>query len=105
MRTLPLLALLVPPPRRVAPHPPPTPAVGRPGGARGRSRVVVRGGSSWGRGRGAPTRRYKAYTDRGYAVAEFSWNAVAADVKGPRKGGVYTLFGDDLDTGTLMGWA
>ncbi|HYT88510.1 MAG TPA: hypothetical protein VEL76_07360 [Gemmataceae bacterium] len=52
-----------------------------------------------------PGQRFKTYTDRGYAVAEFSWNAVAADSKGGKKGGIYTLFGDQIDTGTLMGWA
>lgn len=52
---------------------------------------------------GTPGKRFKQYADRGYAVAEFSWNTVAAD--NARKGGIYTLFGDQIDTGTLMGWA
>jgi endo-1,4-beta-xylanase len=60
----------------------------------------------FGKGKGGnPNARYKVYGDRGYAVAEFSWNAVAADAKGAKRGGVYTLFGDGIDTGTLMGWA
>lgn len=54
-------------------------------------------------GSDAPGKRFKTYTDRGYAVAEFSWNAVAQD--NVRKGGIYTLFGDKIDTGSLMGWA
>lgn len=52
---------------------------------------------------GAPGQRFKTYAERGYAVVEFSWNAVAAD--NAKKGAIYTLFGDDIDTGTLMGWA
>jgi endo-1,4-beta-xylanase len=55
------------------------------------------------KGAGAPGARFKTYTDRGYAVAEFSWNSVAVDNQ--RKGGIYALFGDEIDTGTLMGWA
>ena len=65
--------------------------------------LVQSTGFGFGKKGGAPGARFKTYTDRGYAVAEFSWNAVAAD--NARKGGIFTLFGDKIDTGTLMGWA
>jgi endo-1,4-beta-xylanase len=65
--------------------------------------LVQSTGFGFGKKPGAPGARFKPYTDRGYAVAEFSWNAVAQD--NARKGGIYTLFGDQIDTGTLMGWA
>jgi hypothetical protein len=44
--------------------------------------------------------------DRGYAYVEFLAPEVAADNKEQaRKGGIYTLFGDDIDCGGLMAWA
>jgi cephalosporin-C deacetylase-like acetyl esterase len=77
--------------------------VALPEGAKEKVPVLVQ---STGFGKGGVTgKRFKLYTDRGYAVAEFNWNAVAADVKGPKKGGMYTLFGDRIDAGTLIGWA
>src|SRR5205807_9302 len=40
------------------------------------------------------------------AVAEFSFNQVAADSKtNPRGGGIYQLYGDKIDCGALMAWA
>jgi hypothetical protein len=75
--------------------------VALPADAKGKVPVLIQSG---GFGKGG-NKRFKQYTDRGYAVAEFNWNAAAADVKGARKGGIYTLFGDQIDTGTLMGWA
>ncbi|MCI0455702.1 MAG: acetylxylan esterase [Gemmataceae bacterium] len=77
--------------------------VALPAGARGKIPVLIQS-QGFGKG-GGGGKRFKTYTDRGYAVAEFNWNAVAADIKGPRKGGIYTLFGNQIDTGTLMGWA
>jgi endo-1,4-beta-xylanase len=77
--------------------------VALPLGAKGKVPVLIQSGG-FGKG-GAGVKRFKTYTDRGYAVAEFNWNSVAADVKGAKKGGIYTLFGDQIDTGTLMGWA
>lgn len=80
--------------------------VALPMGAKGPVPVLIQStGFGFGPGSGASGKRFKTYTDRGYAVAEFSWNSAAADVKGAKKGGIYTLFGDDIDTGTLMGWA
>ena len=80
--------------------------VALPAGAAGKVPVLVQaGGFGKGGGGGAPGARFKQYTDRGYAVAEFNWNAVAGDNKGAKKGGIYTLFGEQIDTGTLMGWA
>lgn len=58
-----------------------------------------------GKGKDTSGKRFKQITDRGYAVAEFGWNSVAADMKGVKKGGIYALFGEEIDTGTLMGWA
>ena len=47
-----------------------------------------------------------SFIKRGYAVAEFSMQQVAADSKEqPRTAGVYQLFGDDIDCGGLMAWA
>lgn len=44
--------------------------------------------------------------DRGYAYIEFLAPEVAADNKEQaRKGGIYELFGDDIDCGGLMAWA
>lgn len=78
--------------------------VALPSGAKGKVPVLIQSGGFGGKG-GAGGKRFKTFTDRGYAVAEFNWNAVAGDNKGARKGGIYTLFGDKIDTGTLMGWA
>jgi hypothetical protein len=76
--------------------------------AKGKVPVLIQSGGFGGKG-GAPGggvgKRFKTYTDRGYAVAEFNWNAAAADKKGFKEGGIYTLFGEAIDTGTLMGWA
>jgi endo-1,4-beta-xylanase len=52
-----------------------------------------------------PGQPFAQYTKRGYAVAQFVWNTVAADSPKGRSGGMYTLFGDDIDAGALMGWA
>jgi endo-1,4-beta-xylanase len=50
--------------------------------------------------------RYAVFTGRGYGYAEFSFNDVAPDNKDRfRSGGVYQLFGNDIDTGALMAWA
>jgi hypothetical protein len=79
--------------------------VALPMGVKGKVPVLIQSGG-FGKGAGgAPAKRFKQYTDRGYAVAEFSWNAVAGDKKGAKTGGIYILFGDQIDTGTLMGWA
>jgi hypothetical protein len=44
--------------------------------------------------------------DRGYAYAEFLATEVAADNKEQaRNGGIYELFGKDIDCGGLMAWA
>jgi hypothetical protein len=44
--------------------------------------------------------------DRGYVYAEFLAPEVAADNKEQaRKGGIYELFGEDIDCGGLMAWA
>jgi len=75
-----------------------------PAGAKEKVPVLIQSGGFGGKG-GGGSKRFKTYTDRGYAVAEFSWNAVAGDTKGARKGGIYTLFGDKIDTGSMMGWA
>jgi hypothetical protein len=79
--------------------------VALPAEAKGKVPVLIQAGGFGKGGGGAPGKRFKTYTDRGYAVAEFNWNAVAADAKGAKKGGIYTLFGDAIDTGTLMGWS
>ncbi len=46
------------------------------------------------------------FIKRGYAVAEFSMQQVAADSKEqPRTTGMYQLFPDNIDCGGLMAWA
>ena len=46
------------------------------------------------------------FTDRGYAMVDFSFNDVARDTKDlPRAGGIYDLYGSDIDCGVLMAWA
>jgi len=46
------------------------------------------------------------FTQRGYATASFRYTQLAADNKDTaRKGGIYTLFNDQIDTGALMAWA
>ncbi len=50
--------------------------------------------------------RLRVFTDRGYAVAEFNFQEAAVDNKERgRVGGVYGLFGDEIDCGALMAWA
>jgi hypothetical protein len=50
--------------------------------------------------------RLKEFTDRGYAIAEVSFQEAAVDNKERgRTGGVYQLFGDKIDCGALMAWA
>lgn len=50
--------------------------------------------------------RLRAFTDRGYAVAEVLFTEVAADNKErARAGGIYALFDDRIDCGALMAWA
>jgi hypothetical protein len=78
--------------------------VALPLGAKGTVPVLIQS-TGFGKGGGAGAERFKKYTDRGYAVAEFSWTAVAGDKKGAKTGGIYTLFGEEIDTGALMGWA
>ncbi|HYV34081.1 MAG TPA: hypothetical protein VE988_00165 [Gemmataceae bacterium] len=71
-----------------------------PTGAKGKVPVLIQnGGFGGGKGGG----KGNPIVNRGFAVASFSWNSVAQDNK--RTGGIYTLFGGDIDTGTLMGWA
>ena len=49
---------------------------------------------------------FAAYTQRGYAVAEMSFNEVALDNKDrARSTGIYQLFDDKIDCGGLMAWA
>lgn len=46
------------------------------------------------------------YTKHGYATASFRFTDAAADQRGAaRDGGIYALFGRDLDTGALLAWA
>ena len=46
------------------------------------------------------------YTRHGYASAVFRFNEMAADNRDTyRESGIYSLFGDDIDTGGLMAWA
>jgi endo-1,4-beta-xylanase len=52
-----------------------------------------------------PGQAFAQYAKRGCAVAQFVWNTVAADNPKGRSGGMYTLFGKDIDAGALMGWA
>jgi endo-1,4-beta-xylanase len=81
-------------------------SVALPTGAKGPAPVVIQSTGFGPPKAGTPVgARFKTMADRGYAVAEFNWNAVALDAKGPKKGGVYQLFGDTIDCGTLMGWA
>jgi endo-1,4-beta-xylanase len=48
----------------------------------------------------------KQFTDRGYAYAEFLAPEVAADNRDTaRDGGIYLLYGKDIDCGGLMAWA
>jgi hypothetical protein len=50
--------------------------------------------------------RLKIFTDRGYAVAELSFQELAVDSKDSRRDtGIYQLFGDQTDAGALMAWA
>jgi cephalosporin-C deacetylase-like acetyl esterase len=78
--------------------------VALPLGAKGKVPVLIQ--SNFGKGGGgAAGERYKKYTDRGYAVAEFTWTTVAGDKKGAKTGGIYTLFGEEIDAGSLIGWA
>ena len=51
------------------------------------------------------TRFLRPLTKRGYAVAEFDMQEVAADNKDARASGVYRLFGEGIDCGGLMAWA
>jgi endo-1,4-beta-xylanase len=66
--------------------------------------VIVRSG--FGR-RGAPTgKSFTPFTQRGYAVAECSFQEVALDNKDrARTAGIYSLFGETIDCGALMAWA
>jgi endo-1,4-beta-xylanase len=50
-----------------------------------------------------PAKAFANFTKRGYAVAQFSLNDAAPDGKG-RTTGVYKLYGDKIDCGTLMAW-
>lgn len=78
--------------------------VALPMNAKGKVPVLIQSTNPFSKGGGgASGKRFKAFTDRGYAVAEFNWNAIAVDNK--NSGGIYTLFGNDIDTGSLMGWA
>jgi hypothetical protein len=53
-----------------------------------------------------PFRFPNPFPKRGYAVAEFNMQEVAADNKDrPGTVGVYQLFGDKIDCGALMAWA
>jgi hypothetical protein len=55
---------------------------------------------------GPPPNRLGIFTDRGYAVAECRFNDVAPDNReAARDGGIYELFGRDIDCGALMAWA
>jgi endo-1,4-beta-xylanase len=57
-------------------------------------------------GKVKPLRLSNPFPKRGYAVAEFDMQEVAADNKqGARAAGVYQLFGDKIDCGGLMAWA
>jgi endo-1,4-beta-xylanase len=54
----------------------------------------------------APGERLKVFTGRGYAVAEVDFQQFAPDNRDrARGGGVYALFGDEIDCGALMAWA
>jgi len=78
--------------------------VALPADAKGKVPVLIQ--SAFGKGGGASGKAYAQYTSRGYAVAEFNWNAVAADSKTAAKNaGIYKLFGDKIDCGVLLGWA
>jgi endo-1,4-beta-xylanase len=66
--------------------------------------VVIQ--SSFGRRAAPPGRSFTMFTNRGYAVAECSFQELAIDNKDrARTAGVYQLFGDKIDTGALMAWA
>jgi len=58
--------------------------------------VLIQNGGGGGKGGGQ-------YGKRGFATASFSWNSAAKD--NAKSGGIYVLFGSEIDTGTLMGWA
>lgn len=46
------------------------------------------------------------YTRRGYVTVVFRYSEAAEDDRDTaRQSGIYTLFGDDIDTGALMAWA
>src|SRR5207302_2213627 len=76
--------------------------------AKGPVPVVVQSGFGRpGGGKGPPSGKpFVTYTRRGYAVAELSFQELAADNKDrARTAGVYQLFGDTIDCGGLMAWA
>jgi len=76
-----------------------------PAGATGKVPVLIQSSFGFGKGGAASSKRFTTYTNRGYAVAELSFNQVAADNKNARNGGIYQLFGDQIDCGGLMAWA
>ena len=74
--------------------------------------LVVQGG--FGRPANAPSPKkvgprpnfQRVFTDRGYGVAEYSFQEAAVDNKtAPKTTGVYQLFGGEIDCGALMVWA
>jgi endo-1,4-beta-xylanase len=78
-----------------------------PSDAKGKVPVVIQSTFGPGFGKGPPSGKYfTAFTSRGYAVALFSFNQVAADNRDrARSSGLYRLFGDKIDCGALMAWA
>lgn len=72
--------------------------------AKGKVPVIIQSSFGFGGGSGSG-KRFMAFTSKGYAVAELSFNQVAADKDKARSSGLYHLFGDKIDCGALMAWA
>jgi endo-1,4-beta-xylanase len=74
---------------------------------KGKYPVIIQGAFRWpGQATPPPGERLKYYAARGYAVAEMDFQAIAPDNRErARSGGIYQLFGDDIDCGGLMAWA
>jgi endo-1,4-beta-xylanase len=78
-----------------------------PSNAKGKVPVLIQGAFGFRPKGAAPSnKRYTTFTSRGYAVAEISFQQVAADNKDKARGsGIYKLYGDKIDCGALMAWA
>lgn len=80
-----------------------------PANAKEKAPVIIQG-AFWFRPRQgnapSPGERLKVFTSQGYAVAEVDFQQIVPDNRErARTGGLYELFGDEIDCGALMAWA